>query len=382
MIMRSLLARIMAFSFLSTVAMVSALALIVNYQVSASFSNYIYMYHGSGMHGMMRGGDMAAMMGGDMMAAMMGRPEIEFLASFRQSLTLVAIFMTVAGAAVSYYLARSISTPVLNLNKAVNAVTKGDLDITVSDSRKDEIGQLAKSFNSMAASLKSSNVLRQRFLAGVAHELRTPLAILKANLEGIADGVVIPDAAQVGSLTEEIDRLTKIVEDLRDLSLLEAGQLRLEFSSVAVNDVLADVVNRIKPLADGKSIHLALALPDKQAVAWADPTRFCQIVYNLVVNAIKYTPVDGTITLSATAEGDKAVVSVADTGVGIPPENLPFIFDYFYRVDSSRSKHSGGSGLGLAIVRQLVNAQRGTIKVNSVVGQGSSFSFSLPVKPS
>ena len=370
--MRSLLARIMAFSFLSTAAMVIILAVIINYQVSANFSHYLNMYHGTGMHGMMGGS----------MAAMMGVPETEFIDSLRKALTWVAVFMTAAGAVVSYYLARSISRPVMKLNNAVNAVAEGNLDIAVPVVREDEIGQLAKSFNAMAARLKSSNVLRQRFLAGVAHELRTPLAILKANLEGIADGVVTPDAGQLGSLTEEVDRLAKIVEDLRDLSLLEAGQLRLEFSTVAVNDILTDIANMIKPLAEAKEIALTLELPDNPTLAWADPARLRQIVYNLVVNAIKYTGAGGTVTLSASSYRAQTEIRVADTGIGIPPENLPFVFDYFYRVDSSRSKQSGGSGLGRAIVRQLVSSQHGTVKADSLLGRGSVFTVMLPAKPS
>ncbi|MDR7868866.1 MAG: ATP-binding protein [Sporomusaceae bacterium] len=368
--MSSLLARIMAFSFLSTAAMLIALAVIVNYQVSASFNHYLIMYHSTGMHGMM-GANMASMMGG---------PETEFIASFRKALTLVAAFMTAAGAVVSYYLARSISRPVMKLNNAVNAVAKGNLDIAVPVSRQDEIGQLARSFNSMTVSLKANNVLRQRFLAGVAHELRTPLAILKANLEGIADGVVNPDAKQMGSLSEEVDRLAKIVEDLRDLSLLESGQLRFDFSAVDVDAVLTDIVGMIRPLADAKEVTLALNLPNEPAFAWADPARTRQIVYNLVVNAIKYTGPGGTVTLSTITDGTKTEIRVADTGIGIPPENLPFIFDYFYRVDSSRSKQSGGSGLGLAIVRQLVTAQNGTVKADSAPGVGSTFSVALPVR--
>lgn len=211
---RFVAARVTAIFFVATAVVVIGLMMVVNYQVGEHFTVYLHM---SEMHGMMmHQSDMASMMGG---------PEIQFMASLKQSLMVVGGAMLLIGAAVSYYLARSIALPVIDLNRAVNRVAEGDLNAAVTVERRDEVGQLAAAFNAMTAKLKSNTVIRQRFLAGVAHELRTPLTILKANLEGITDGIIVPDQEQIGSLTEEVDRLTKMVGELRNLSLLEVGQM-------------------------------------------------------------------------------------------------------------------------------------------------------------
>lgn len=364
--MTSLLARVTIIFFATTALVVIGLMLVVNYQVSEHFNLYLHM---TGMHGMMNRGHMMPMM---------GVAENQFLTSLKQSLLIAAGIMLLIGAAVSYYLARNITTPVIKLNRAVNAVTAGDLNAAVTVNRRDEVGQLALAFNTMTAKLKSNTVLRQRFLAGVAHELRTPLTILKANLEGIADGVIVPDQEQISSLTDEVDRMTKIVEDLRNLSLLEAGQLTPEFAQVDVNHILSQVVAKSKTLADAKNIDLKLETINGMIYARADAAMLNQMVYNLLINAIKYTEAGGRVTVFATETDDRIEISVADNGVGIAAEDLEHIFDYFYRVDPSRSKQSGGTGLGLALVQQMAHAHGGQVLVDSVLGQGSTFTVLLP----
>jgi len=368
--MSSLHTRVMVTFFITTVTVVVGLILVVNYQVSENFNSYLYM---SGMHGMM--------MNRGNMSSMMGIPEEQFIMSLRHSLLLAAGGMLFIGAAVSYYLARSIATPVIDLNRAVNAVASGNLDANVAVERQDEVGQLAMAFNAMAAKLKSNTVLRQRFLAGVAHELRTPLTILKANLEGIADGVIIPDAEQMSSLNEEVDRLTKMVGEIRDLSLLEAGQLQPEFAILDITGLLRQVVGKSKPLASEKNITLHIEADDRMPAVWADGDMVNQTVYNLVLNAIKYTPNDGQIIIAATADKGMAQISVTDTGIGISQDDIEHVFDYFYRVDSARTKASGGTGLGLALVKQMVLAHGGEIKAESKLGEGSTFTVLLPIAP-
>ncbi|MDF2636281.1 MAG: integral rane sensor signal transduction histidine kinase [Pelosinus sp.] len=365
---RSLLIRVMVTFFVTTVTVVVGLILVVNYQVSENFNSYLYM---SGMHGIM--------MNHGKMAAMMGVPERQFITSLKYSLALAAGGMLLIGACVSYYLARSIATPVIDLNQAVNAVAAGDLDATVIVERQDEVGQLAMAFNAMTAKLKSNTVLRQRFLAGVAHELRTPLTILKANLEGIADGIITPDVEQISSLTEEVDRLTKLVGELRDLSLLEAGQLQPEFTFLDITQLLRQVLGKSNPLASEKSISLYSKIDDELPVIWADGDMVRQMVYNLVLNAIKYTPDGGQIIVGATAKNSMLQIMVTDTGIGIAVEDLEHVFDYFYRVNSARTKESGGTGLGLALVKQMVLAHGGKIEVASKLGQGSTFTLLLPM---
>ena len=366
--MRSLLIRVIVTFFITTLTIVLGLILVVNYQVSENFNSYLYM---SGMHGMM--------MNRGNMSSMMGIPEEQFIMSLRHSLLLAGGGMLLIGAGVSYYLARSIATPVIDLNRAVNAVASGNLDTAVIVESKDEVGQLAMAFNTMTAKLKSNTVLRQRFLAGVAHELRTPLTILKANLEGIADGVITPEAEQMNSLIEEVDRLTKMVGEIRDLSLLEAGQLQPEFGLLDITQLLRQIVGKSKPLASEKNINLHIATDDRLPAVWADADMVNQMVYNLVLNAIKYTPEGGQITILAAAESGVVEITVTDTGIGIAQDETEHVFDYFYRVDSSRSKASGGTGLGLALVKQMVLAHNGKIKAESKLGQGSTFTVFLPI---
>jgi two-component system sensor histidine kinase BaeS len=365
---RSLLVRVMITFFVTTITVVVGLIVVVNYQVSENFNSYLYM---SGMHGMM--------MNHGNMASMMGIPEKQFMMSLKQSLLLTTVGMLIIGAGVSYYLARNIAVPVIDLNRAVNRVASGDLDAAVIVERQDEVGQLAMAFNTMTAKLKSNTILRQRFLAGVAHELRTPLTILKANLEGIADGVVTPDVEQMSSLTEEVDRLTKLVGELRDLSLLEAGQLQPEFAPLDITQLLCQVVEKSKPLASEKSISLQTQIGNGLPVVWADADMVKQMVYNLVLNAIKYTLDGGPIIITAIAESDVMKITITDTGIGIAMEDLEHVFEYFYRVDSARTKASGGTGLGLAIVKQIVLAHGGEIKAESKLGQGSTFTVLLPI---
>ena len=364
---RSLLMRVAIIFFTITVAVVVGLMAVVNYQVSTHFNRYLNM---NGMHGMGNHGGMMMMMGG---------PEQQFIASLQHSLLVVIFIMLLIGAVISYYFARSITIPVIQLNQAVNAVAAGDLDTIVNVNSQDEVGQLATAFNAMTAKLKSNTILRQRFLAGIAHELRTPLTILKANLEGIGDGVIQPDREQIGSLTEEVDCLTKMVSDLRDLSLLEAGQRNPELTIFNINLILRQVINKMGPVADEKNIELHLENPNAILLVWADAAMLSQIVYNLIINGIRYTASGGKVIVTVTKEESMVRVTVRDTGIGIGIEDMEHVFDYFYRVDPARTKQSGGTGLGLAIVKQLVLIQGGQVSVTSVLGQGSSFFFTIPL---
>lgn len=371
--MRSLLARVTITVFVTTFVVVLGLMFVVNYQISENFTSYLDMRGMHGMHGMH-----GAMMEHGRQAAMMEPPEQQFMISLRHSIVLAGIMMLGIGAIVSYYLARSIAVPVIKLNKAVNDVTAGKLDSTVAVTRQDEVGQLAVAFNEMTAKLKSSTVLRQRFLAGVAHELRTPLTILKANLEGIADGVITADQEQIHSLTEEVDRLTKLVGELRDLSFLEAGQSTPEYTEVDVVGTLHQVIQKSRPLAAEKNLSLTIEVDESIPSIWADLTMLQQMLYNLIMNAIRYTT-EGGIKVSVVQTPDAIEISVIDTGIGIAAEDIDHIFDHFYRVDQARTKKNGGTGLGLALVKQMALAHGGQVYVSSILGKGSTFSLRLPL---
>lgn len=364
--MRSLLARVTITVFLTTTMIVLGLMMVINYQVSENFSSYLNM---AGMHGMMTHSNMAAMM---------GTPERQFILSLRHSLLVAGVMMLVIGGVVSYYLARSIAVPVIDLNRAVNDVAAGNLDAAVIVESKDEVGQLAAAFNTMTAKLKSSTVLRQRFLAGIAHELRTPLTILKANLEGISDGVITPDQEQIHSLTEEVDRLTKLVSELKNLSLLEAGYASPEYTELDLSATLRQVIQKSRLLADQKNLAITFQFDEPMPMIWADSGMLQQMVYNLIMNAIRYTE-EGKITVTAERDGTAITIAVIDTGIGIAADDIEHIFDYFYRVDPARAKQSGGTGLGLALVKQMALAHGGQVYATSTLGQGSTFILKLPI---
>lgn len=368
--MHSLFFRVAGVIFASIAVVVIVIVAIVNYQVTENFTGYLHM-SGPMMHSMPMHADMRSMM---------GIPEAKFLSSLKELLLALAGVMLLAGAAVSYCLARSITAPIRQLDCAVKKVAGGDLNATVPVVTRDEIGNLAGGFNAMTARLRASDALRRRFLAGVAHELRTPLTILKANFEGLRDGIIEATPDQVASMTEEIDRMTKLVGDLRDLTLLEAGQLKLDKADIDLNDAISNVVQRVKPLAAGQEVTVGADLAGGLPLVQADVVRMTQVLDNLLLNAVKYTSPGGRAIVKTSRVGDSVAIEVIDNGAGIDAEDLPHIFEHFYRADPSRAKASGGSGLGLAIVRQIIDAHGGRVKVESRLGYGSRFIVSLPIE--
>ncbi len=261
---------------------------------------------------------------------------------------------------------------------AARRVADGDLSQRVKVRGGREIAELGESFNTMAETLSREHDLRQNLMADIAHELRTPLTILQGNTEAMLDGVLETNRESLTSLHQETVLLARLVEDLRTLSLADAGQLRLQPGALDLKEVCQQVVRGFQPQLADRGVHLSLEAPGALPAVRADADRTAQVLRNLLSNAAHYTPDGGSITVSAQAEPGGVAVTVADTGSGIPAEDLPRVFDRFYRVDRSRARSSGGSGLGLAIVRQLVEAQGGGVRAESVPGQGSTFSFCLP----
>ena len=261
-------------------------------------------------------------------------------------------------------------------------IAQGQFDVQVKVNNRDEIGQLAVGFNQMAANLHKQEALRQRMVTDIAHELRTPLSVVQGNLQAILDGVYPLDLSEMRTIAEEISLLTRLVNDLHELALAEAGRLPLTLLSTPVADVLHHMSESFRPLASEQSVTLKLEVPHDPVHVLADPDRLQQILYNLLGNALRHTPKAGTIQLSATSASDNRVrFTIQDTGSGIPAVDLPHIFDRFYRVDKSRTHKNGytsGSGLGLAIVKSLVETQGGRVGVESREGQGSRFWFELP----
>jgi signal transduction histidine kinase len=275
---------------------------------------------------------------------------------------------------------RGVGTPLANVMAAADALAEGDLSVRTPEQGSGEFRRLARSFNDMAEELERNEQRRRNLTADVAHELRTPLHILQGNLEGILDEVYEPTPEQIQAMLDETHLLTRLVDDLQTLSQAEAGQLSLHLEQVEVGELLTDVCTSFSGLAEVESITLQLDLPDAPLTITADAGRMDQVLGNLVVNALHHTPPGGRITLAAESIPTGVRISINDTGEGIPAEDLPYVFDRFWRGERSRTRKAGaGSGLGLAIARQLVRAHGGKITVESAVGRGTSFRVELPV---
>jgi signal transduction histidine kinase len=275
---------------------------------------------------------------------------------------------------------RRIGRPVADLMAAADAVANGDLSARVREDTPGQLGRLATSFNRMTSELARAEQQRRNLTADVAHELRNPLHVIQGNLEGILDGVYEPSPGHIGATLEETRLLARLVTDLQTLSLAEAGQLPLHPIRISVADLLSDVATSSANQAAEQGVELSLDLAPgaEDLELTADSDRLDQVLSNLVANALRYTPAGGRITLGAEARPGGVRLRVADTGAGIPAEDLPFIFDRFWRGDRSRTRQAGaGSGLGLAIAKQLVQAHGGTISASSQPGQGTVFTIDL-----
>jgi len=287
-------------------------------------------------------------------------------------------------------LSRGMSRPLVDLTAATRAVAAGDLSVRVPVHYHGEVRELAIAFNAMTEELARTDELRRNLTADVAHELRTPLSVIRGKLEGVLDGVYPCTPEHLAPILEEIRLLARLVEDLRLLSLVEAGQLPLEKRATDVGALLRDAQVNFGPQAADRGVTLALDLPTELPEVMADRRRIAQVLGNLLTNALRHTPSGGRVTLFA-AGSEKAVrVTVTDTGTGIASEDLPYIFERFWRGEKSRSRAGGGAGLGLAIAKHLVQAHGGEIGVESPsteglkmdeVGEGAAFYFSLPLSP-
>jgi signal transduction histidine kinase len=274
---------------------------------------------------------------------------------------------------------RLITRPLSDLERAAQAVSKGDLAVRVPETTTDELGMLAKSFNQMTTQLGRQEQLRKQMVGDIAHELRTPLSVMQGTLEAMLDGVLKPNASELRNLHSETRRLTRLVEDLRTLSLADEGQLKLELEPVEAGELIEQVVRQTSMMADTLHITLHTEIDETLPPITADSDRLIQVLTNLLGNALRYASENGHITVRATRSGNAVRLAVQDDGPGIAPENLPFVFERFWRSDKSRSRGSGGSGIGLAIVKQLIEMHGGTVGVESEVGKGATFWIELPV---
>jgi signal transduction histidine kinase len=275
-------------------------------------------------------------------------------------------------------LARGMTQPLRDMAHAAGAMTRGDYRQRVRARSRDEVGQLATAFNRMAGEMEGLERLRRDLVANVSHELKTPISALRARLENLLDGVEQPDPLLIGVMLQQTERLSRLVDQLLDLSRLESGDLPLEIEPVQLAPLVERVVGEVEVARGDREIHVRNLVPDDLPPVEGDRERIHQVLFNLVDNALRFTSQGGEVTVRATREDGSCEVSVEDTGPGIPPEHLPLVFERFYRVDPSRSREDGGTGIGLAIARSVVEAHGGRIWAESRVGVGSRFRFVLP----
>ena len=290
----------------------------------------------------------------------------------------VALTLGTVMLGLAVFVSRRISAPLGKVNAAARRVAGGDLHAEVPGSSIYELDALATSFNQMTADLRNADELRRNMTADIAHELRTPLTIIKGKLEGIVDGVYEANPEHVGQVLEEANLLERLIDDLRILSLAEAGRLPLYKEELAVADLLADVQRSFARLAATQDIALTVQDVPANVRILADPQRMQQVLGNLLSNSLRYTAAGGQITVGATHGDGSVTITIADTGLGIAPDDLPSIFERFYRSDKARSHHGQGAGLGLAIAKQLIEAQGGTIAAASTLGVGTTITLTIP----
>ncbi len=278
----------------------------------------------------------------------------------------------------TFFLSRRVLAPVKALTSAAERVGRGDFSQRVKTKDKGELGELARAFNSMSDDLERAEKLRQNMVADIAHELRTPLSNVQGYLEAIRDGLIKPNKETLRSLSEEVTLLSRLVDDLQELSLAEAGELKLNYRAEDIAKLIKQSVAAMQAQATAKGVPISIDLPALPTVN-IDSRRISQVLRNLLENAVAHTAKGGSITVAAQQKDNWVEISVTDSGEGIPAKDLPNIFERLYRVDKSRTRATGGSGLGLTIAKRLVEAHGGSISAKSEPGKGSCFSFTIPV---
>jgi signal transduction histidine kinase len=308
-------------------------------------------------------------------------PPQQYLLGWLSHYLLLAAAVTGAlGILFGVLVSRNLTAPLSRLAEAAQAIGARDLSRRVEVSGSDEVKEVARAFNEMAAALEGAETLRRNLLADVAHELRTPLSVLQGNLRAILDDVYALDKAEVARLYDETRLLSRLVKDLHELAQAEAGHLALNRQPTQLAELVQSTATAFSAAAETKGVTLNWQIPPDLPPVMADPARLTQVLHNLLDNALRHTPAGGAIWLRAGCDDGEVWLAVQDSGEGISPEDLPRVFDRFYRADPARSRAAGGAGLGLAIVRAIVEAHGGQVSAASqgVPGQGSTFTLRLP----
>jgi signal transduction histidine kinase len=309
---------------------------------------------------------------------------IEGTASFVRSewwqFLVAGLIAAVIALAAARFLARGMTQPLRDMAEAAGGMARGDYGHRVKVRSRDEVGRLAEAFNRMAAELEGVERLRRDLVANVSHELKTPISALRAHLENLLDGVEEPNPVALAVMLQQSERLSRLVDQLLDLSQLESGDVPLEVEPVRLGQLVDRVVNEIGVARPDRALEIHNEFPGDLPPVRADRERIHQVLFNLLDNAFRFTPPGGVVTVRAVRENGSCEVSVEDTGPGIPAEHLPLVFDRFYRVDPARSRDDGGTGIGLAIARSVVEAHGGRIWAEPGSAGGARFRFELPVE--
>ena len=317
-----------------------------------------------------------------MITAPMGfdESELKFLQRTNNALLVSAGGAVTVAVLLGILLSRQFLRPLAELTTAIESIQQGKFDQRVPVRTQDELGKLALAFNQMGEELQRANKLRRQMTADIAHDLRTPLTVISGYLEGLRDGSLQSTQTRFDTLFQEAQLLKRLIEDLRSLSLADAGELKLVYQTIAPQELLEQVIASFTPLADAQSITLNMEVGESLPLIEIDRDRMIQVLGNLISNSLRFTPPDGKITLSATLSDNYMILAINDTGSGIAPEYLENIFARFYRASESRYQGDSESGLGLAIAKSIVTAHSGRIAAESKLGAGTTIIIWLPVQ--
>jgi signal transduction histidine kinase len=304
-----------------------------------------------------------------------------FLSRFLWQFLVAGALAAAMALGLARWFARGMTQPLRDMAAAARRMEVGDYTVRVRTRSRDEVGQLAHAFNRMSEELENLERSRRDLVANVSHELKTPIAAIRAHLENLLDGVERADPKTLQIMLVQSERLGRLVEQLLDLSKLESGEVRLHREQMPLAPLVSRVVSEIDVARAASGLRIRRRIPDDLPPVDADPERVHQVLFNLVDNAVRFTPNGGEITIAAAQSNGSVEVSVADNGLGIPREHLPRLFERFYRADPARSREDGGTGIGLAIARSVVEAHGGHIRAESEPGIGSVFTFDLPLAP-
>ncbi len=305
--------------------------------------------------------------------------EQQFIQSINTSILFGTLISVIIAVILGIIFSNRITKPLQRLTDGIRYLTQGNTSYRVVVETKDEFHQLADAFNEMSMKLKQNEEVRKNLVADVAHELRTPLSVLRGRLESIQEGAILPTQEVIVQLSDEVYRLSRLVNDLQQLSLAEAGKLPLNKENTNINQLTERVIDNFTWLAEEKQIDMSFHHNEDAVMAFIDADRITQAIINIIGNALRHTPEKGKVSihLKSDKKGNNILIEIIDNGPGIAIEYVPFIFERFYRTDSSRSRDQGGTGLGLSIAKSFVEAHGGTISVESNLGAGTKFIIML-----